>query len=127
MVVPGWWSLAPSAGALQRCLAWAGSGTATANPLVVDFGGRESSDERFGLTGTLRRLERNGVIERSVASTRPVAVTYSITPLGKTLRRPVDELLKWAEDYLPEIDAAREAFDDAEAGADSWISLDFGK
>ncbi|MHC6178053.1 winged helix-turn-helix transcriptional regulator [Glutamicibacter endophyticus] len=71
------------------------------------------------LTGTLRRLERNGVIERSVASTRPVAVTYSITPLGKTLRRPVDELLKWAEDYLPEIDAAREAFDDAEAGADS--------
>ena len=62
-----------------------------------------------------------------MASTRPVAVTYSTTPLGKTLRRPVDELLKWAEDYLPEIDAAREAFDDAEAGADSWISLDFGK
>lgn len=63
------------------------------------------------LTGTLRRLERNGVVERKVTSTRPVAVTYLITPLGKTLRGPVDVLLEWAEQHLPAIEAARDAFD----------------
>lgn len=64
------------------------------------------------LTGTLRRLERNGIVEREVTSTRPVAVTYRITPLGKTLRRPVDVLLEWAEQYMPHIEAARDRFDE---------------
>ncbi|MFN6547196.1 winged helix-turn-helix transcriptional regulator [Mycolicibacterium nivoides] len=63
------------------------------------------------LTGTLRRLERNGIVGREVSSTRPVAVTYRIAPLGKTLRRPIDVLLEWAEQHLPSIDAARDAFD----------------
>ncbi len=45
------------------------------------------------LTATLRRLERNGIVEREVVSSRPVAVEYRITPLGKTMRRPVDVLL----------------------------------
>ncbi|MER7582368.1 helix-turn-helix domain-containing protein [Kitasatospora sp. NPDC097691] len=66
------------------------------------------------LTATLRRLERNGVIEREVTATRPVAVTYRITPLGKTLRRPVDALLAWAEDHLPAVEHARRAFDERE-------------
>lgn len=64
------------------------------------------------LTGTLRRLERNGIVKREVTSTRPVAVTYRITPLGKTLRRPVDVLLEWAGQHMPAIEAAREAFDE---------------
>ena len=64
------------------------------------------------LTGTLRRLERNGIVEREVTSTRPVAVTYRITPLGKTLRRPVDVLLEWAEQNMPHIEAARDRFDE---------------
>ncbi|WP_020495611.1 winged helix-turn-helix transcriptional regulator [Sciscionella marina] len=63
------------------------------------------------LTATLRRLERNGIIERMVVSTRPVAVEYRITKLGKTLRHPVDVLLEWAETQLPAIEAARERFD----------------
>ncbi|MFJ9343037.1 winged helix-turn-helix transcriptional regulator [Streptomyces sp. NPDC101733] len=63
------------------------------------------------LTSTLRRLERNGVIEREVMSTRPVAVRYRITPLGKTLRPPVDVLLAWASAQMPAITRAREAFD----------------
>lgn len=63
------------------------------------------------LTATLRRLERNGVIEREVVSTRPVAVSYRITPLGKTLRPPVDALLAWAADHMHAITHAREAFD----------------
>lgn len=45
------------------------------------------------LTATLRRLERNGIIDRVLLSSRPVAVEYRITPLGKTLRAPLDVLL----------------------------------
>ncbi|MFF3005457.1 winged helix-turn-helix transcriptional regulator [Kitasatospora sp. NPDC057940] len=68
------------------------------------------------LTATLRRLERNGVIEREVTATRPVAVTYRITPLGKTLRHPVDVLLAWADANLPAIESARGVFDGQEEG-----------
>lgn len=63
------------------------------------------------LTATLRRLERNGVIEREVISTRPVAIKYRITPLGKTLRHPIDVLLAWASEHTPAIERARDAFD----------------
>lgn len=63
------------------------------------------------LTATLRRLERNGIVERNVVSSRPVAVEYRITPLGKTMRRPVDVLLEWVTTHMPEIERARQAFD----------------
>ncbi len=63
------------------------------------------------LTATLRRLERNGIVERVVLGTRPVAVEYRITPLGKTLRAPVDAILHWADEQLPRIDEARERYD----------------
>lgn len=66
------------------------------------------------LTSTLRRLERNGVVEREVVSTRPVAVRYRITPLGKTLRPPIDVLLAWASRNMPAITRARDAFDTRE-------------
>ncbi|GAA2453721.1 helix-turn-helix domain-containing protein [Streptomyces pulveraceus] len=66
------------------------------------------------LTSTLRRLERNGVVEREVVSTRPVAVRYRITPLGKTLRPPIDVLLAWASQNMPAITRAREEFDTRE-------------
>nr|WP_276581931.1 helix-turn-helix domain-containing protein [Cellulomonas sp. RIT-PI-Y] len=65
------------------------------------------------LTATLRRLERNGVVQRCVTGTRPVSVEYRITPLGKTLRGPVDALLSWADRQLPAIERARQAFDQA--------------
>jgi DNA-binding HxlR family transcriptional regulator len=63
------------------------------------------------LTATLRRLERNGVVERVLLSSRPVAVEYRISPLGKTLRHPVDVLLDWAATHMPEIERARRTFD----------------
>ncbi len=68
------------------------------------------------LTTTLRRLERNGLIARHVLGSRPVAVEYRISPLGKTAREPVDALLKWASDNLAAIERARDAFDDAMDG-----------
>lgn len=68
------------------------------------------------LTATLRRLERNGVVERVLLSSRPVAVEYRITRLGKTLRQPVDVLLAWATRHMPAIERARAAFDAEVAG-----------
>lgn len=65
------------------------------------------------LTATLRRLERNGIVERATLSTRPFAVEYRITPLGKTLRPPIDVVLAWAAQHMPAITAARLRFDTA--------------
>lgn len=65
------------------------------------------------LTATLRRLERNGIVQRRVIDARPVAVEYRITTLGKTLRTPVDALLEWADAQLPRIEQARADFDNA--------------
>lgn len=65
------------------------------------------------LTEALRRLERNGLVHRNVIATSPVAVEYSITPLGRTLQEPFVALIAWAKEYGPALDAAR-----AEAEAD---------
>lgn len=67
------------------------------------------------LTATLRKLERNGIVERELLSSRPVAVEYRITPLGKTLRPPIDVILEWANAQMPDIEKARARFD---AGGD---------
>jgi DNA-binding HxlR family transcriptional regulator len=66
------------------------------------------------LTATLRRLERNGMVERVVIATRPVAVEYRITPTGDTLNELVDALLRWTTVNLPEVERARARFDDDE-------------
>lgn len=63
------------------------------------------------LTTTLRKLERNGIVERVLLSSRPVAVEYRITTLGKTLRPPIDVIVQWATEHMPEIERAREDFD----------------
>lgn len=63
------------------------------------------------LTATLRRLERNGVVERCVISTRPVAVEYRISALGKSMREPIEGLLAWTARHLGEVEAARARFD----------------
>lgn len=63
------------------------------------------------LTQALRRLERNGLIAREVFATSPVAVEYSITPLGKTLQKPFGAVYEWAIEHLPEIEKAQKAYD----------------
>ncbi|TFC01632.1 transcriptional regulator [Cryobacterium adonitolivorans] len=63
------------------------------------------------LTASLRRLERNGMIERVVLQTRPVAVEYRIAPVGNTLNELVDALLRWTTENLPEVQRARDKFD----------------
>ncbi len=65
------------------------------------------------LTRTLRRLERNGMIERVVTSTRPVAVEYRVAPLGRSLQDLIDALLHWTTVTLPAVDRARARFDES--------------
>lgn len=63
------------------------------------------------LTEGLRRLERNGLIARRVIASSPVAVEYSITPLGRSLQQPFEALYAWASDRSPEVFAAQRAYD----------------
>ena len=63
------------------------------------------------LTQALRRLERNGLISRRVLATSPVAVEYSITPLGQTLQVPFGAVYSWSIDHLDEIEGANRLYD----------------
>jgi DNA-binding HxlR family transcriptional regulator len=63
------------------------------------------------LTQCLRRLERNGLIERRVIPSSPVGVEYEITPLGRTLQPPFRALYAWTVDHLPDVEQARRQFD----------------
>jgi DNA-binding HxlR family transcriptional regulator len=63
------------------------------------------------LTQTLRDLERDGLITRTVFPEIPPRVEYALTPLGETLCEPVGELARWAHDHFEEIKRAQSAFD----------------
>ena len=63
------------------------------------------------LTQALRRLERNGLVTRRVIASSPVAVEYSITPLGRTLQQPFAALYAWAVEHVPDVERAQVAFD----------------
>jgi DNA-binding HxlR family transcriptional regulator len=63
------------------------------------------------LTVTLRQLERDGLVERTVYPVVPPRVEYSLTPLGVTLHATIKSLVAWTEEHRPEIAAARAAYD----------------
>ncbi|WP_027583189.1 helix-turn-helix domain-containing protein [Bradyrhizobium sp. Ai1a-2] len=63
------------------------------------------------LTLTLRGLERDGLVTRTVFPTIPPRVDYELTDLGRGLARPVQALGQWAFEHLPEIERARGEFD----------------
>jgi DNA-binding HxlR family transcriptional regulator len=63
------------------------------------------------LTLTLRGLERDGLVTRTVFPTIPPRVDYELTDLGHGLSKPVQALGKWAFDHQPEIESARARFD----------------
>jgi DNA-binding HxlR family transcriptional regulator len=63
------------------------------------------------LTATLRKLEREGLIWRDVKPTIPPAVTYGITDLGRSLVGHFMSLAEWAKTHRPQINAARQHFD----------------
>src|SRR5205823_4740076 len=63
------------------------------------------------LTVTLRGLERDGLVARTVYPEVPPRVEYSLTPLGTTLRQLVRALVAWSGAHVAEVDAARAAYD----------------
>lgn len=65
------------------------------------------------LTQTLRQLERDGLLERTVYAEVPPRVEYELTELGRTLVGPIVALHEWAETHLPEIENARARYDSA--------------
>jgi DNA-binding HxlR family transcriptional regulator len=65
------------------------------------------------LTLTLRGLERDGLVTRTVFATIPPRVDYDLTPLGRSLMVPAMALGAWALSNIASIDAARAKFDDA--------------
>jgi DNA-binding HxlR family transcriptional regulator len=68
------------------------------------------------LTFTLRGLERDGLVTRTVFPTTPQRVEYELTKLGSTLWEAVEPLSSWARAHLSEILTSREQFDDKDAG-----------
>lgn len=63
------------------------------------------------LTVTLRGLERDGLVQRTVYPEVPPRVEYMLTPLGATLRELVRGLVRWSGAHLAEVDAARARYD----------------
>ncbi|TAA35140.1 transcriptional regulator [Pseudoxanthomonas winnipegensis] len=63
------------------------------------------------LADALKRLERNGLVTRTVLPTSPVGVEYAITPQGHALREPFEALCAWALEHGGELDAASARFD----------------
>ncbi|SNT48253.1 transcriptional regulator, HxlR family [Actinomadura meyerae] len=63
------------------------------------------------LTVTLRGLERDGIVTRTVYPVVPPRVEYSLTPLGTTLMDAAETLVQWAENHINQIDSARADYD----------------
>lgn len=63
------------------------------------------------LTQTLRVLERDGMVVRDVYPTIPPRVEYSLSPLGHSVAALMEGIKLWSEEHLPEILAARAAYD----------------
>lgn len=63
------------------------------------------------LTLTVRRLERDGLVIRTVFPTNPPMVEYELTSMGFTLLKPVETLVAWAQENRQNIQDARESFD----------------
>ena len=67
------------------------------------------------LADALKRLERNGMVTRTVLPTAPIGVEYAITPLGHSLRQPFEALCAWALDNGAAIEAANRKHDNHKA------------
>lgn len=63
------------------------------------------------LTLTLRGLERDGLVSRVVTASIPPRVDYELTPLGRSLRGPVEALGRWAMEHQGHVRTSRAAFD----------------
>ena len=63
------------------------------------------------LTVTLRGLEHDGIVTRTIHPVIPPRVDYALTPMGRTLLDTIGQLVTWTDSHLPEIEDARAAYD----------------
>ena len=63
------------------------------------------------LTQTLRSLERDGIVSRTVTPSVPVRVDYELTPLGASLSRLLSAVKDWAELHIEQVNEARDHYD----------------
>lgn len=69
------------------------------------------------LTQTLRTIERDGMVDRSVQPGRVTYVEYALTALGEAALRPVDVLCAWSREYMADVEDARARYDAKERPA----------
>ncbi|RII22217.1 putative HTH-type transcriptional regulator YybR [Streptomyces sp. YIM 130001] len=67
------------------------------------------------LAQTLQTLERDGIVLREAKPVIPPHVEYSLTPLGRQAAHHVWTLAHWAESHVPQVESAREAYDEKRA------------
>ncbi|MFK4087345.1 winged helix-turn-helix transcriptional regulator [Kribbella sp. NPDC020789] len=63
------------------------------------------------LTQTLRRLERDGLVTREVFAEVPPRVVYALTPMGRSLIKPLTAVSEWAEEHIIAIHEAQSQYD----------------
>ena len=86
--------------------------------VLLELGPRRFNDLRRSIPGisqrmltlTLRSLERDGLVDRTVTPCIPPHVTYGLTELGRALSVPVRALCEWSEANIDKIEAARGRF-----------------
>ena len=94
---------------------------------VLTIGALADGPHRFGvltsridgvsqkmLTQTLRGLERDGLVKRTVFPVVPPRVEYELTVTGRSLCEPLAELEAWAREHMSEVLSARETYDASE-------------
>jgi DNA-binding HxlR family transcriptional regulator len=69
------------------------------------------------LTQTLRNLERDGLVTRRIYAEVPPRVEYTLTPLGKTLAKPLELIRQWAESNIDSVSLAQTNYDNRDAKA----------
>ena len=91
--------------------------------VLLEMGPRRFNDLKRSIPGisqrmltlTLRSLERDGLVERTVKPHIPPHVSYGLTELGRSLCVPVRALCEWAEENVAVIDIARKRFEKIDA------------
>ncbi|WP_436772288.1 winged helix-turn-helix transcriptional regulator [Yinghuangia sp. YIM S09857] len=78
-----------------------------------DLARRISGVSQKMLTQTLRSLERDGLVTRTVTPTVPVTVTYELTDLGRSLQELMYGVKVWAESHMAEVQTNRDGYDHA--------------
>ena len=73
------------------------------------------------LTDSLRGLERDGLVRRTVYAEVPARVEYSLTPLGWSATELLMALADWATDHWPEVEAARTGYAQERAASNQEV------